>query len=332
MIISKTPLRISFFGGGTDYPDYFTKYGEGAVLGTTIDKYVFVSISKFYSKLFDYSIRISYKQVECVNSLDELKHVPFKECLRLHGITNDVEVDYTAELPAFTGLGSSSSFIVGLLKSLHAFKGQEMDKLDLAREAIKVERDILKEPVGYQDQTFAAFGGLNLIKFTQDKIDVQPVVLSQSRYDEFEDHLMLFFTGIKRKASDIIQNQINKVDQNKESLNSLRQMVDQAYDILTGTSSLSEFGALLDKGWQMKRKLHHTVSNDTIDKIYHDGISAGALGGKLLGAGGGGFLLFFVPPKMKGAVREKLAHLTEIPIKMSTQGSHILNGTAPGTR
>lgn len=328
MIITKTPLRISFFGGGTDYPDYFTKYGEGAVLGTTIDKYVFVSIAKFYSKLFDYSIRISYKQVECVNSLDEITHTPFRECLRLHGIENDVEVDYTAELPAYTGLGSSSSFIVGLLKSLHAFKGQEVNKLDLAREAIKIEREILHEPVGYQDQTFAAFGGLNVIKFTQDKIQVQPVILSKSRLDDFENHLMLFFTGIKRKASEIISTQITKVDQNKETLDSLRSMVDQAHNILTGTSPLSEFGTLLDKGWRMKRKLDDTISNDTIDKIYDGGISAGALGGKLLGAGGGGFVLFFVPPAKKESVRSKLSHLTEIPIKISNQGSHILNGTS----
>lgn len=327
MIITKTPLRISFFGGGTDYPDYFTKYGEGAVLGTAIDKYVFVSIAKFYSKLFDYSIRISYKQVECVNSLDEITHTPFRECLRLHGIENDVEVDYTAELPAYTGLGSSSSFIVGLLKSLHAFKGQEINKLDLAREAIRVEREILHESVGYQDQTFASFGGLNVIKFTQDKITVQPVILSQPRLDDFENHLMLFFTGIKRKASEIVSKQITKVDQNKETLDSLRQMVNQAHDILAGTSHLSEFGKLLDKGWRMKKKLDDTISNDTIDKIYDDGISAGALGGKLLGAGGGGFVLFFVPPAKKESVRSKLSHLTEIPIKISNKGSHILNGT-----
>lgn len=328
MIITKTPLRISFFGGGTDYPDYFTKYGDGAVLGTTIDKYVFVSISKFYSKLFDYSIRISYKKVECVNSLDEITHTPFRECLRLHGIENDVEVDYTAELPAYTGLGSSSSFIVGLLKSLHAFKGQEINKLDLARQAITVEREILNEPVGYQDQTFAAFGGLNVIKFTQDKIDVQPVVLPKPRLDDFENHLMLFFTGIKRKASGIISNQITKVEQNKETLGSMRQMVDQAHDILTGTSNLSEFGLLLDKGWRMKRRLDDAISNETIDKIYDDGMSAGALGGKLLGAGGGGFILFFVPPAQKESIRERLCHLTEIPIKLSNQGSHILNGTS----
>lgn len=327
MIITKTPLRVSFFGGGTDYPDFFTRYGEGAVLGTTIDKYVFISISKFYSKLFDYSIRISYKQVECVKSLDEIKHTPFKECLRLHGIENDVEVDYTAELPAFTGLGSSSSFIVGLLKSLYAFKEKQVDKLDLAREAIHIERDILKEPVGYQDQVFAAMGGMNLIKFTQNGIDVKPIRLSQEREKEFEDHLMLFFTGIRRRASDIIAGQIQKVDKNKENLTKMRELTYRSYDILVGSSPLSEFGVLLDKSWSLKRSLDNKISNDEIDKIYRDGITAGAYGGKLLGAGGGGFVLFFVPPKRKEAVRSKLHHLTEIPIRISNHGSHLLNST-----
>lgn len=327
MIITKTPLRVSFFGGGTDYPDFFTRYGEGAVLGTTIDKYVFISISKFYSKLFDYSIRISYKQVECVNSLDEIKHIPFKECLRLHGIENDVEVDYTAELPAFTGLGSSSSFIVGLLKSLYAFKEKQVDKLDLAREAIHIERDILKEPVGYQDQVFAAMGGMNLIKFTQNGIDVKPIHLSQKREQEFEDHLMLFFTGIRRRASDIITGQIQKVDKNKENLTKMRELTYRSYDILTGSSPLSEFGVLLDKSWSLKRSLDNKISNDEIDKIYRDGITAGAYGGKLLGAGGGGFVLLFVPPKRKEAIRSKLHHLTEIPIRISNHGSHLLNST-----
>lgn len=328
MIITKTPLRVSFFGGGTDYPDFFTKYGEGTVLGMAIDKHVFVSVSKFYSKLFDYSIRISYKEVECVNSLDEIKHAPFKECLKLHGIENDVEVDYTAELPAFTGLGSSSSFIVGLLQSLYAYKGKQVDKLDLAREAIHVERDILKEPVGYQDQVFAAMGGLNLIKFTRDKIDVNPIKLSQERAKEFEDHLMLFFTGIRRRASDVIAGQIQKVDKNSENLIKMRELTYRAYDILTGPSALSEFGALLDKSWKLKRSLDDKISNEDIDKIYGDGISAGAYGGKLLGAGGGGFVLFFVPPRRKEAVRSKLDHLTEIPIRISNHGSHILNGTS----
>jgi len=325
MIISKTPLRISFFGGGTDYPDYFTKFGEGAVLGTAIDKYVYTSISKFYSKLFDYSIRISYRKVECVNSIDEIQHTPFRECLRLHGITNNVEVDYTAELPAFTGLGSSSSFVVGLLNSLFAFKGKSVNKLDLANEAIKVEREILHEPVGLQDQTFAAFGGFNFIKFNKQGIHVEPVTLSKDRLSKFQDHLMLFFTGIKRRANPIIQSQISKVEQNKDNLKIMRKYVDEAKDILYSSKNFDEFGILLDKNWRAKQKLDPNISNSNINEIYEIGIGAGSLGGKLLGAGGGGFMLFFVPTAKKQAVRKKLSHLTEIPIKISSEGSTIIN-------
>ena len=326
MIISKTPLRISFFGGGTDYPDYFTKYGEGAVLGTTIDKYVYSSITKFYSQLFDYSIRISYRKVECVNSVDEIQHLPIRECLKQHGIHNDIEVDYTAELPAYSGLGSSSSFIVGLLNSLHAFNDKPIEKLELAKEAIRMEREVLHEPVGYQDQTFAAIGGLNLIKFSKnDEITVEPVSIEKPRLQNFEEHLMLFFTGIQRRASDVIKNQIMRVDENKENLANMRQLVDDGYHALTNSKNFEEFGGLLDKNWKLKRRLEKNISNDMIDKIYEKGIKGGALGGKLLGAGGGGFVLFFVPPNNKSSVRQNLSHLTEIPIKISFEGSKILS-------
>jgi D-glycero-alpha-D-manno-heptose-7-phosphate kinase len=328
VIIIRTPLRISFLGGGTDYPEYFSKYGNGAVLGTAIDKYVYLSVSKFYSELFDYSIRISYRQVECVKSLEEIQHIPFRECLRWCGITNDVEVDFTAELPAYTGLGSSASFIVGLLKSLYAFKGQNIDEFSLAQEAIKVERDILKEPVGCQDQLFASFGGFNLIKFySMDNIAVQRVPMPSAKIREFEDHLMLFFTGIKRRATDIIKNQIEKVEQNKDSLKAMRLLVDEGYNILTNSIHLEEFGRLLHKSWVLKRSLDGNVANDDIDKMYAEGLKAGALGGKLLGAGGGGFILLFVPPKNKQDVRNQLHYLTEIPIRINAPGSHILNGT-----
>ncbi|MGH9910374.1 MAG: GHMP kinase, partial [Nitrososphaerales archaeon] len=298
------------------------------VLGTAIDKYVYLSVNKFYSELFDYSMRISYRQVECVKSLEEIQHIPFRECLRWCGITNDVEVDYTAELPAYTGLGSSASFIVGLLKSLYAFKGQNTDEFSLAQRAIKVEREILKEPVGCQDQVFASFGGFNLIKFySTDNIAVQRVPMSSAKMSEFEDHLMLFFTGIKRRASDIIKNQIKKVEQNEDSLKAMRLLVDEGYNILTSSTDLEEFGRLLHKSWVLKRSLDGNVSSDNIDKIYAEGLKGGALGGKLLGAGGGGFILFFVPPKNKDAVRNQLHHLTEIPIHINASGSRILNGT-----
>jgi len=325
VIISKTPLRISFFGGGTDYPDYFTKYGQGAVLGTTIDKYVYCSTSKFYSKLFDYSIRISYRQVECVNTLDEIQHTPFRECLRLHNLDKDIEINYTAELPAYTGLGSSSSFIVGLLNSIHAYKGVPKTGLDLAKEAIKVEREILHDPVGCQDQTFAAVGGFNRIKFNSvDDIQVERVPLSEDKIHEFENHLMLFFTGIKRKASNVITKQLAKIDNNKDNLEKMRRFVDEGYDILVNSNNLDEFGGLLDKNWKTKRYLDKSISNDHIDEIYENGIKSGAYGGKLLGAGGGGFMLFFVPPKMKSHVRNSLKELAEIPIKITFQGSTLI--------
>jgi len=325
LIISKTPLRISFFGGGTDYPDYINKFGQGAVLGTTINKYIYFSTSKFYSQLFNYSIRISYRKVECVNSLDEIEHVPFRECLRLHNINSDIEVDYTAELPAYTGMGSSSSFVVGLLNSLYAFKGKTIDPLELAKEAIKVERDILHEPVGYQDQTFAAVGGFNIINFNSaEDILVEPISLDKKKHKQFEDYLMLFFTGIKRKSNNIIKKQIMKINDNESSLRKMRQMVDKGYDILTNSKNFEEFGALLDKSWKIKRSLDQNISNDTIDEIYEQGMKAGSIGGKLLGAGGGGFILLFVHPNNKQEVRKRLKKLTETPIKISSQGSTIL--------
>lgn len=326
MIISKTPLRVSFLGGGTDYPDYFTRYGEGAVLGMTIDKHIYVTVSKFYSSLFDYSIRLSYSKIECVKSVNQIMHSPFRECLRFLGIKKDIEVDLAAELPAYSGLGSSSSFVVGLLNALHAFKGKSITKSDLAMQAIHVEQRLLKEPVGCQDQTLAAFGGFNLIRFRDvDKIDVKPVHLSERRLHEFEDHLMLFFTGVRRKASEITNSQIEKVDQNKENLLQMRKLVDDGYDSLLHDSGFAELGKLLDISWHLKRNLDKKISNRYLDRIYQDGRKGGAMGGKLLGAGGGGFFLFLVEPKKRQSVRKRLCYLTEIPIKVGRKGSHILN-------
>jgi len=325
LIISKTPLRISFLGGGTDYPNYFNNFGEGAVLGTTIDKYIYLSITKFYSKLFDHPIRIAYSQIENVDSINEIKHGPFRECLRLHGICNNVELNYSAELPAYTGLGSSSSFTIGLLNSIHAFKNNPVDKNQLVQEAIHVERDILHESVGYQDQTFAAHGGFNIIKFRNGgEIEVKPIPISQERKKNFENHLILFFTGIKRRAADVIHKQLKKVDENKKSLQLMRSLVDDGYNLLAGDSNLEGFGNLLHKNWILKRSLDDSISNNIIDKIYEDGMKSGALGGKLLGAGGGGFIIFFVPLDSKQKVREKLNYLTEIPIKIDSKGSQIL--------
>jgi D-glycero-alpha-D-manno-heptose-7-phosphate kinase len=325
MIITQTPLRVSFLGGGTDYPEYFEKHG-GAVLGTAIDKYVYFAATRFHSELFEYSIRLSYRQQECVNSLAEVQHAPFRECLRWCGVERDIEVNFSAELPALTGLGSSSSFVVGLLKTLNAYGGKFVAPLDLAYQAIKLERDVLHEAVGCQDQVFAAAGGFNVIEFVGvDDIRVERLPLSAERIREFEAHLLLFFTGLRRRASDMAKKQIARVDANRDALAAMRATVDEGYRILTSSGGLEEFGTLLDKMWQLKRTLSSDVSNTEIDSIYEAGRKAGALGGKLLGAGGGGFVLLFTPPEKKAAVRNALGHLMEIPIGINAPGSRIVH-------
>ena len=327
MIITKTPFRISFFGGGTDYPEYFEQHG-GAVLGTSIGHSSFLSVSHFYSRLFDYNLRIAYRQVECVKTLDEIQHGAFRECLRYCGFTQDVEVSHTAHLPSFSGLGSSSSFVVGLLNALFAFRGEALEPLDLARRAIEIEREILQEKVGCQDQTLAAVGGFNVIEFRSlDDIRVFPVSMSADRKEVFQQHLLLLFTGIRRRASDIAAHQINKIPQNLDALKSMRGMVDDAHSCLT-SGDLDRFGALLDRSWRLKQTLDDRIAASGIAELYETGKRAGALGGKLLGAGGGGFLLFFVPPDRRSKVRESLQELEEIPIIIDAPGSHVLHASA----
>jgi D-glycero-alpha-D-manno-heptose-7-phosphate kinase len=325
MIITQTPLRISFLGGGTDYPEYFLKHG-GAVLGTAVDKSAYFGISPFYSSLFDYSIRIAYRQVECVRALDEIQHAPFRECLRWAGLTQDIEITHAAELPSFTGLGSSSSFVVGLLNTAYAFQRRLKPSLELAYEAIDLERAVLKESVGCQDQTFAAVGGFNLIEFRgMHDFVVHRIPFPGHRLADFEDHLLVFFTGIKRRAEAMAARQVKRVDANRDRLKTLRDMVDEGHDILVGGDSLSAFGELLHRAWVLKRELDEAITNETVDQIYEAGREAGALGGKLLGAGGGGFLLFFVPPELKAAVRGRLSHLQEVEFRVNAPGTHVVH-------
>jgi D-glycero-alpha-D-manno-heptose-7-phosphate kinase len=325
VIISKTPLRISFLGGGTDYPGYFLRHG-GAVLGTAIDKYAYFSVSRFYSRLFDYSIRIAYRQVECVRSLDEIQHAPFRECLRWCGLTEDIEVDHAAELPAFTGLGSSSSFVVGLLHALHAFQGRSVRGMELAYEAIRVETEVLQEPVGCQDQTFAALGGVNLVEFRGlNDIVVHRVPLSARRQEEIEAHLLVVYTGTRRRANDITTAQIKGIDANVDLLHRMRVLVDEGYRQMTSTLGLEQFGKLVDESWQLKSRLEGSISNDQIRSLYQRGLDAGAFGGKLLGAGGGGFMLFIVPPERRAAVLDALGHPQDVQIRIGAPGSHIIN-------
>lgn len=329
MIISKTPFRISFFGGGTDYPEHFNEHG-GAVLGTAIDKCTYLACTRFYSRLFDYSIRLAYRQVECVSDLSTIQHAPLRECLRWVGISENIEIDCMAELPSSVGLGTSSSFVVGVLNALYCFQGRVVHPMDLALQAIEIERDVLHEAVGCQDQTFAALGGCLLIEFRRGpEIVAHRVPLSAARQFEFEQHLLMLFTGIRRRASHLAERQVQRVGQNLERLTAMRRMVDDGYKILTGNGDLTSFGELLDRAWEVKASLDPAISNGAINEIYRAGRAAGASGGKLLGAGGGGFMLFFVPPERRAAVREALRHLEEVPIGIGAPGTRILHSEQP---
>ena len=324
MIITQTPLRISFFGGGTDYPEYFEKYG-GAVLGTAVNFSAFFSVFRFYSELFDYSIRISSRQVECVSDVGQIQHAPFRECLKWCGVLKNIEIDHASELPAFTGLGSSSTFVVGLLNSLHAYTGQFLSPMDLAYQAIELERSVLKESVGCQDQTFAALGGINLIEFkATDHIVPHPVLLSPERLNELESHLVLVFTGIKRKAEEMAAKTVHNIGANLKNLDEMKRMVEEGYRILVNGGDLLPFGSLLHKAWTMKRELAEGITNPLIEQCYSDALEAGAVGGKLLGAGGGGFLLLFVPPDKRVAVLSRLKEFKVVDFKMNAPGSRIV--------
>ena len=324
MIISRAPLRISFFGGGTDYPEYFLQEG-GAVLATAIDKYSYVTASSFPSHLFDYSIRVSYRKVELVKSVAEIDHNVYRECLRLCGLERDIELHNVADLPAFTGLGSSSSFTVSLLHALHSFKGEFRTPLQLAYEAIYVERHLLNDNVGCQDQTLAAIGGFNLIEFRgEDDILVHRVPIRPARLRELEQHLFIIFTGIKRKATDVVAKQLAHVNENRNTLRRMRTMVDQGWDILTSNRSLTEFGKLLHTAWQSKCSLDCGISNGEVDRLYELGLSMGALGGKLLGAGGGGFLLFFAPPEAHDKLRHTFATYHNLRAHINAPGSEVI--------
>ncbi|MFM8273158.1 MAG: GHMP kinase [Gemmata sp.] len=324
MIITQTPLRISFLGGGTDYPEHFAAHG-GAVLGTAVDKSCYFTVSPLQSRMFSHRLRVAYRKVECVSHVDEIEHAPFRECLRWTGLTRDAEVTLTAELPAMTGLGSSSAFTVGLLRAVHAHQGKSLAPHDLASAAIEFERDILKEAVGCQDQVFAAFGGFNLIEFPKrGAFKVTRVALSPARLQELESHLLCFYTGIRRRADDLARAQARRVAQNLPRLTQMRELVDDGHRVLTGTGSLMPFGELLDRSWTLKRELDARVSSPRIDGWYRDAVDAGAVGGKLLGAGAGGFLMFFAPPETHDLIRAKLAALVEVRFRLDAPGSRVI--------
>ncbi|WP_448191811.1 GHMP family kinase ATP-binding protein [Azospirillum sp. sgz301742] len=312
MIISRTPFRVSLFGGGTDFPQWYRKHG-GAVIGGAIDKYCYINV-RALPPFFEHKHRIVYSNIELVKAIEEIKHPSVRAVLREMEITEGLEIHHDGDLPARSGLGSSSSFTVGLLNALHAYRGRMATKHELAHQAIHIEQQVIGESVGSQDQMWAAYGGLNRIDFRTDGgIDVSPLIITPGRRAELENSLMLYFTGFSRIASDIEKDKIATLDQRKTQLHTLRAMVDEAAAILCSPDSpLDQLGQLLHEGWMLKRELSQAVSNRAIDGLYEAAREAGALGGKLLGAGGGGFLLLYVPAERQAAVRERLKDLIAV--------------------
>ncbi len=324
MIITSTPLRISFFGGGTDYPVWYRQYG-GSVLSTTIDKSCFITC-RWLPPFFEYHSRISYTKVENVGRNNLIQHPSVRACLQFLGIDDGVEIHHIADLPARTGLGTSSAFTVGLLLGLHALRNEMRDKYALASEAIQVEQELLQEAVGAQDQVSAAHGGFNRINFhTDGSIEVKRMLTSPHRLAELEQHLALYFTGFSRTASEIAQEQVRMTSHKTQELDTMLQFVTEAENIIANPNRpIHELGRLLHESWRIKRTLTQKISNPSIDEIYDAGLSAGALGGKLLGAGGGGFMLFFVLPERREALRMRLKKLLCVPFAFSNKGSHVV--------
>jgi D-glycero-alpha-D-manno-heptose-7-phosphate kinase len=323
MIISRTPFRISFFGGGTDYPAWYGQHG-GAVLATTIDKYCYLSC-RYLPPFFEHRIRVVYSKVEHCQTADQIAHPAVREVLRFLKIERGVEIHHDGDLPARSGMGSSSAFTVGLLHALYALKGQMPSKRQLALEGIGIEQERLRETVGSQDQVSAAYGGFNHITFAPDgEITVRPMTLPVERIRELDAQLMLFFTGISRTASDVAESYINDVESKPHEMRRIGEMVTEAISLLAGPGDLAAFGRLLDEGWELKRSLGARVTNPRVEEIYATARAAGALGGKLMGAGGGGFLLLFVPVMRQPKVRQMLEGLVHVPFRFESAGSQVI--------
>lgn len=322
MIITKTPFRMSFFGGGTDMKEFFQEYG-GAVLSTTFDKYCYVNV-RHLPRFFDYSTEISYSKLERVTDIGDIEHPAVRNAMKMLDM-HEIRLTYEADLPARSGLGTSSSFAVGMLNAFHALKGKYVDKKRLADEAIYLERELCQEKGGWQDQIAASFGGLNRINFNEDGYEVLPVIINKERKAQLNDSLMMFFTGFTRFSSDVQKANSGMSQEKIRRLQEMRLLVDKAEAILTDKhSDLDDFGRLLDYTWQLKRKTGNAVTNNNIDSIYSVGLKAGALGGKLLGAGGGGFLLFYVPIDKQPNIREAMKDLLYIPFRFENGGTRVI--------
>ncbi len=323
MIISRTPYRISFFGGGTDYPAWYRDHG-GAVLACSIDKYAYLTC-RHLPPFFEYKFRLVWSKIENCMSLGEIAHPAVLGILKFLNIDRGIEVHHQGDLPARSGMGSSSSFTVGLLHALYALQGQMPGKRKLAMESIYIEQDIIKENVGSQDQVTASYGGLNHIEFLQNgEFSVKPVTVPKERFSELESHLMLFYTGIARTAADVAESYTKEIEKRKRQLRILRDMVDEGISILSSGCDINLFGKLLHESWEAKRSLSDQVTSYELDELYDQAHAAGAIGGKLAGAGGGGFMLLFVPPHRQDAVRERLSKLLHVPFKLEFAGSQII--------
>lgn len=325
MIITKTPFRMSFFGGGTDIESFFRENG-GAVLSTTFDKYCYVNV-RHLPRFFDYSTELSYSKIERVTSVEDISHPAIRNAMKMLDM-HEIRLTYEADLPARSGLGTSSSFAVGMLNAFYALKGKYADKKKLADEAIYLERILCKETGGWQDQIAASFGGFNRINFSADGYEVLPVIISPERKTQLDQNLMMFFTGFTRFSSDVQSENVSGKEERTARLKEMLTLVDEAERVLTDRhKKLDEFGRLLDYTWKLKRKSGSAVSTDSIDELYLRGINAGALGGKLLGAGGGGFLIFYVQPEYQESVRRVMNDLMYIPFSFENGGTRVIHYT-----
>lgn len=324
MIITRTPFRMSFFGGGTDFPDFYKEYG-GAVISTTFDKYCYVNV-RHLPRFFEYSTQLVYSRMEYVTRINEIEHPAIREAMKFLNM-HELRIAYDADLPARSGLGTSSSFAVGLLNSFYALKGKYVDKKRLADEAIHLERTLCAESGGVQDQIAASFGGFNKISFDSDGYRVNPIVISPERKSQLNQNLLLFFTGFSRFSSDIQISTQKVLHDKKIELLEMLKLVEEAEHILTSKSDLNEFGRLLDHTWKLKRGITNQISTDNINDLYTTAIKAGAIGGKLLGAGGGGFFLFYVEEDQKKQVIEALSNLMHVPFEFENGGTRVIHYT-----
>jgi len=323
MIISRTPFRISFFGGGTDYPAWYRQHG-GAVLAATINKFCYLTC-RYLPPFFEHRIRVVYSKIESCQKVDEIMHPSVRESLRYLKIERGIEIHHDGDLPGRSGMGSSSAFTVGLLNALQALQGRAVGKKQLAEQSIHLEQEVLKETVGSQDQVCATYGGVNRISFLQNgDFTVQPMTLTQERLTELNSHLLLFYTGIKRTASEVASSYAVGMEERASLLTRMHDYVEQSCAILNSSQSLTAFGELLHQAWQAKRALSDKVSNSRVDALFDEARKAGAIGGKLLGAGGGGFILLFVPPEKQAKIRKQFNRLIHVPFKFDFGGSQVI--------